>query len=478
MLVHLARYLAGAHLLVIATYRDVEVDRAHPLSAILAELRRTPQFRRLPLRGLTVEEVHRLYCLARGQEVPWSRAEAVHRRTEGNPLFVQEVLRYTLEAGIVVQQGDRYVRTDDGSAEGGIPEGLRDVVGKRLSRLSPTCNRLLSVGAVIGREFDLAVLQSVAGMGEDDLSAALQESVRVGILQEQTRPGSIRYRFAHAFFRQTLYEELIAPRRLRLHQQVARAIEERTGTRLQEHAAELAEHFAHSTDPEDLAKAIHYSEMAAGNAQKVYAYGEAARILQRALQVVEALDANDAGKRCDLVLQLGEALIPAGDPQQAAEVVAPQAFALAEELGDARRASRAAQLALDGMLRYGGSPLERSPMFRQWAERADRYAAPDSVERVYADHALANHKALVDEEADAAVLLDRSLELARKLQDPEALFRSAWKLLMWTQSPARQGRLLQVAEEFRRYPRDRVNHRTLGSFLHYALLTGRESKWK
>ncbi len=155
LLLHLARNLAGARLLIIGTYRDVEVDRAHPLSSALAELRRSANFLRVPLRGLTVNEVQRMMSTIRGQEVPWSRAEAVHRQTEGNPLFVQEVLRYLVEEGIVVRQGDRYVLTDSTNPDAGIPEGLRDVIGKRLSRLSRPANQVLSIASVIGREFSI-----------------------------------------------------------------------------------------------------------------------------------------------------------------------------------------------------------------------------------------------------------------------------------------------------------------------------------
>src|SRR5262249_42224094 len=93
LLLHLARNVQGARLLIVGTYRDVEVDRAHPLSGALAELRRAGSFVRVPLRGLTVDEVQRMMSIVRGQEVPWSRAEQIHRQTEGNPLFVQEVLR-------------------------------------------------------------------------------------------------------------------------------------------------------------------------------------------------------------------------------------------------------------------------------------------------------------------------------------------------------------------------------------------------
>ena len=113
------------------------------------------------------------------------------------------------------------------------------------------------------------------------------------VLEERSRPGSVGYRFAHAFFHQTLYEELSAPRRLRQHQQVARALEAQYATRLEEHAPELAEHFSQSTDRDDLAKAVHYCELAATRAIGVYAYGEAARLLEQALDVQEVLDPDD-----------------------------------------------------------------------------------------------------------------------------------------------------------------------------------------
>src|SRR5262249_49754737 len=134
---------------IVGTYRDIEVDRSHPLSSALAELRRGARFLRIPLRGLTVDEVQRMMSLVRGQDVPWSRAEVIHRQTEGNPLFVQEVLRYLVEEGIVIREGGRYALAD-ASSTAGIPEGLRDVVGKRLSRLSEQANQVLSIAAVAG----------------------------------------------------------------------------------------------------------------------------------------------------------------------------------------------------------------------------------------------------------------------------------------------------------------------------------------
>src|SRR5213594_1132332 len=210
-----------------------------------------------------------MYCIIRGREVPWSQAELIHRQTEGNPLFVQEVLRYLVEEGITVRRDGRYQLANPDDPEAGIPEGLRDVIGKRLSRLSPECNRLLTIAAVIGRDFDLETLRRVAELDEEALVGGLEEALKVGVLEEQAARGALRYRFAHAFFRQTLYEELSGPRRLRWHQQVARALEAQYTNRLEEHAAEMAEHFAQATDPEGLAKAIHYSQMAARRALAV-----------------------------------------------------------------------------------------------------------------------------------------------------------------------------------------------------------------
>ena len=299
LLLHLARNLQGTRLLIVGTYRDVEVDRSHPLSSALAELRRSGSFLRVPLRGLTVDEVQRMMSVVRGQEVPWSRAEAIHRQTEGNPLFVQEVLRYLVEEGIVVREGGRYLLAD---ADAGIPEGLRDVVGKRLSRLGERANQVLSVAAVIGREFRVDVLQRVTGLSmgasqglsEDELIASLEEAQERAVIEERSAVGGVLvFRFTHAFFRQTLYEEIFAARRIRWHQQVARALEEVHARRLDEHAAELAEHFAHSSDPDDLTKAVAYGELAAQRAMSVYAYGEAVRHLEGALKAQEVLDPDD-----------------------------------------------------------------------------------------------------------------------------------------------------------------------------------------
>ena len=446
MLTHVSRNLSGARLMIVGTYRDVEVDRSHPLSGTLAELRRAANFSRIPLRGLTPDEVQRMMTSIAGEDVPWSLSETVHRQTEGNPLFVQEVLRYLVEQGYL-GHGDGQRRRDT-PIEMGLPEGLKDVIGKRLSGLSNGCQGVLSVAAVIGREFPLQVLETVAGLTEEDLYAALEEASGVGVVEERSSVGgALGFRFAHAFFRQTLYEETFAPRRIRLHQQVGRALEEMHSARPEEHAAELTDHFAQSTEREDLQKALRYGEMAAERAMSVYAYGEAVRLLEQALQVQEVLDPDDKAKRCDLQLSLAEAMMPAGESLRVYEDILPDAFALAESLNDSERASLACQMAVAASQRSSQGALGGEPEFLTWAERADRFGAPGTRHRALADLAMSIARLTKGDMGQAWILRKRALDLAREIPDNEAFLWSAGLLLIQEWAPQHQEERLEIARE-------------------------------
>ena len=147
-------------------------------------------------------------------------AESLHAETEGNPFFVGEVLRHLVETGMVRRQDDRWVVARGGAMA--VPEGVRDVVGRRLGRLSAQTNQMLSVAAVLGRDFDVELLAAVRDAPEDSLLDALDEAVGAGLVQET---GADRYRFAHVLVRATLLEELSATRRRRLHWRVGEVIE-------------------------------------------------------------------------------------------------------------------------------------------------------------------------------------------------------------------------------------------------------------
>jgi hypothetical protein len=257
-------------------------------------------------------------------------------------------------------------------------------------------------------------------MNEDVFANALKEAVRLSVLEERSQKGLVRYRFTHAFFRQTLYEEIVAPRRIRLHQQVARALEEVNKNRLEEHAAELAEHFSYSSNRADLEKAVTYGEMAARRATDVYSYGEAVRLLDQALKVQEVLDPEDKLKQCDLMLGLGWARLYNHEYRYILDNEAPAALALAEGTGDTGRASKSCLLATFAIRGTGLAPAFLTEEAAKWTEAFDRYAPPDTIERAWADRALTVKKGAPHDLAGAWLLSRQSMFLARKLGDASA----------------------------------------------------------
>ena len=161
----------------------------------------------------------------------------------------------------------------------------------------------------------------------------------------------MRYRFAHAFFRQTLYEEMIAPRRMRLHQQVARALEARYARRLDEHAAELAEHFAHSTDPADLAKAVELRRAGRAARDGGLRLRRGGAALEQALDVQEVLDPDDVARACELRLQLAWARQREGNEVEARR--------LAFEVAETARAARVVEVVAGAAELLGAADIPR-----------------------------------------------------------------------------------------------------------------------
>ena len=179
LLRHVLRSPEPLRLLVVGTYRDSEIGRGHPMSDLLAELRRDGGVERLALSGLDAAGVAAFIEAAAGHSLDDEEAQelprVVWRETEGNPFFVAEVLRHLSESRAIEQRDGRWVLSAD-LGELRIPEGVRDVVGRRLSRLAESTNRLLAVAAVVGLEFEPAVVERAGGVGEDELLAALEEA--------------------------------------------------------------------------------------------------------------------------------------------------------------------------------------------------------------------------------------------------------------------------------------------------------------
>ena len=305
LLQFLARNMRDGRLLVIGTYRDAELKRQHPLAQALAELSREQLSERLTLGGLGERDIARFIDMTAGLKPPATLVQAVHRETEGNPLFVAEIVRLLASDGRL----ERAETIRSWSVD--IPQGIRQVIGRRLDRLSEECNRLLTIGAVIGREFGLDVLEQIAELPEDRLIEQLDEAVGARVLAETSRAG--RYSFAHALIRETLYEELSPARRVKLHRQIAVVIERAYAERLEAHLPELAYHWFQAARGGNVDKAVGYALQAAERAGTLLAYEEAVRLHDMALQALELKETPDSRQRCELLLALADAQRKEGD---------------------------------------------------------------------------------------------------------------------------------------------------------------------
>ena len=329
LLQHVVRTVADdrAHLLVLATYRDTDLTRTHPLAAAIADLRRLPGVERLPVDNLTVGEVVDLIATVAGHDLDGDAlrlSDAVYAETEGNPFFVGEVLRHLIETGGVRREGDRWVVADPDHVA--VPEGVRDVVGRRLNRLSEAANDVLTVAAVVGRDFDMEVLVGLVDGTDDAILDALDEAVRARLVEELQVD---RFRFAHALVRTTLYDELSATRRRRLHRRVADVLEKVRP----EDVRALAHHCTEAgPDGGDLSRALHYTLAAAEEALAARAFADADVRFGAALDLLE--DTEDVGSPLWVLARCGhgECLRDQGDPSF--REVLLEASRRALELGD------------------------------------------------------------------------------------------------------------------------------------------------
>ena len=420
MLKHIVRFTGPMALLVVATYRDTDLTRSHPLSELLADLRRESGVERLALRGLTDAEALALVEALAGHEMTGDNlalAQAVHSETDGNPFFMREILENMIESGALVQEGDRWTYRGDTTAFG-IPESVREVVGRRLSRLAEAVERTLTLAAVIGTNFDLAVLTGVAGIPQSAVVEALEQAAGARLVREVVGSAG-RFTFANNLIRDVLYHELGSVRRIELHRAVGVALEQLSAGRPDTYLAELARHWLAATPDvgavaEDATKAAGYADRAGRQTMASLAYEEAIEHFAGALRAINLTD--DRVHRCELSISLGEAQRCAGDPAYRETLLA--AGQLATVLGDAERSARAALTNQRGIFsRYGQVDLERAKAL----EDALRLVGPeDSSMRAQLLGSLASELQFAND--DRRHELGReALEVARRLGDEVTL---------------------------------------------------------
>ncbi|MCA1844638.1 MAG: AAA family ATPase [Actinobacteria bacterium] len=332
---HLARHADRSGLLLVGTYRVDDVSRGHALTDVLIELRRHHGFERIVLKGLTVDDVDALIRSDPGWTGAAPLAAALCRATEGNPFFVRELLGHLDEIG-ALERVRTDARPDRVIQELGVPEGILELVGRRLTHLEPAAHRVLAMASVIGQGFPLDLLVRITGSGEDQVLDSLEAALRAALIEET--PAQVdRYRFRHALIREVLYREIPTSRRVRLHRQIGEAME--AGE--EGHLSELAYHFHAAGPGGDPERGVAYAERAAKEALAQLAYEPAASFYGLALEALGWAPAEDASRRAELLLGQGDACRRAGETARARTAYLGT-FEIARQLPDPVLVARAA----------------------------------------------------------------------------------------------------------------------------------------
>lgn len=468
LLEHLAARLAEIPVVVLATYRDVELGLGDPLARTLEALVRGRLVHLLPLAPLAQPEVGDMLESLADQQPTAEVVRAVHAETEGNPFFVEEVFAHLVEEGKLLGPDGRFlasVEIDDVD----VPGNVRLVVERRLQRVSDACRRALSVAAVVGRRFPVELVGAVEGLSEEAVLDALEEAERARLVASVLDQGDAGFTFAHELIRQTLLARLSAPRKSLLHARVAEAIEVLHGDRAGEHAAALAHHLVAAGSAGDAGKALRYLVLAGERALQAAAFEDAARHFDVAL---DRMAGADPLMRADLLTKVGVARRSSGRAEEALAAWY-EALALYEELGEADAVGRLCsdmgwQLGLTVRLGEAVAVADRG-----LTALGDRH----SLDRARLLASAATSLSLTGSHGEDRERLEEALELASQLGDPRLLGEvlTAKSILHFTrmQFPASAEAALRAAELLRSEGALWELAQALGMVPHALLYAGR-----
>jgi class 3 adenylate cyclase len=413
LLRHVVRETPNDALCVVGMYRSTDLDRGHPLVALLADLRREGTATAVELEGLPVSSVTEMLQRAAGHRLdPGSAhlATALYEQTDGNPLFAGEIVLHLVESGTLVQRDGRW--TSDLSLEqAGLPESVLEAIGRRVARLDAESQRLLSLAAVIGSEFAVPVLADVAGVDEDRALDLLDAARSAGLVDEAALDV---YRFGHALVRATLLEEQTATRKVRAHDKIAAAIERVHADDLDPFVADLAYHYGEAATAA-AAKALDYSSRAGERAYGMAAVDDAAHWFGRALEHADTVGA-DVATRAHLLTRLGQAVWASGRGDARAHLLEAARIARDAGLYDAMAGALVVKVR-QSFYRGQESDPEKIELLEHVLEHLD----DEPSLRARAMGALASELVFVGDTTRRGSLLDEARVLAASSGDPLAI---------------------------------------------------------
>ena len=415
LLRYVARYPREGQLMVLGTYRETELDLDHPLGATLAELDREHDLRRFALAPLDPAAVEELVGVHVGAQTSPELGGMLYERTRGNALFVVEILRHLADSGAL---SDGRIGRAGSVGLLSVPESVKGVIGERVRRSGRESDRVLPMASVLGRDFELAVLERLSGLAEDELLDVLDAAVHARVIDEVAGHAG-RYTFSHVLIRDTLYGALSAARLAVMHRRAGAALEAVHRADLEPHLADLARHFARAGSSDDLDKAIEYGSRAGEHASSRLAYERAAAHFRQAVALIDEAGRGglSAPQRCDLVIAQGEAERRAGDPAHRRTLL--DGASLAQELRDPDRLARAA-LANNRGLHSSGYGVDRERVATLEAA-LDAYDPADSPTRAALLATLALELAMAPDTRRRETLHEDAIAMARRVGDRRTL---------------------------------------------------------
>jgi predicted ATPase/DNA-binding CsgD family transcriptional regulator len=312
LLCYIAAHHRDGYLLILGAFRDGEATHELAFDRSLATLHRLRVLSVLPLAPLPPADVSRLAQSHLGGTLDPTASRLLMRQGEGNPFFVEELVRSWVETGTLAQTEPitanvgRWSVTPD-AAEAEIPSSILTLVRQRLIRLPADTIELLRTAAIIGRVFESALLAEITGGEPESVEEQLMAAVRAQLMRP-IRPGA--FVFAHDRIRECLYSDVTAARRTRLHTHLGKLFEARAGSPDAQRVADLAFHFTRSGDRE---RGVTYAQQAAESAMAAYAFEEATAHYRDALELLDGADE----RRPLLLLALGDAAILSGFEREA-----------------------------------------------------------------------------------------------------------------------------------------------------------------
>jgi class 3 adenylate cyclase/DNA-binding CsgD family transcriptional regulator len=285
-------------LLIVGTYRPVEAET--PLAHMIARLQRETICQTLTLPGLDEAEIRDLIRGLGLRRPSHQLIATVSEATQGNPLFIQEVLHHLMQRQALQERGG-YLVTTLAPADLPLPEQVTAALLARTRGLSKSCRELLTLAAFLGDRLALPLLSAVSGLSEEAVLDLLEEGRQQRLLVSE----GLGFQFAHPLIRHVFYNEPSAPRRGRLHHHIAGVLEGLYAADLEAHLLEIAHHLVRAGPHADVAKVVEYSRRAGDRAFQMFAWGEAAQFYEAALAAAEAAGRLSTLERADLHYRAG-----------------------------------------------------------------------------------------------------------------------------------------------------------------------------